>query len=79
MATIEVDFEVYKELTVRRESESMTENDVIRLLLGLRIRHLNLRQVTRLQVETHGYVRVLPFLMGPNFAQLIRGRCIPGL
>lgn len=35
MATIEVDFEVYKELTVRRESESMTENDVIRLLLGL--------------------------------------------
>ena len=35
MATIEVDFEVFKELTVRRESESMTENDVIRLLLGL--------------------------------------------
>ncbi len=35
MATIEVDFEVFKELTVRRESESMTENDVIRLHLGL--------------------------------------------
>lgn len=35
MATIEVDFEVFKELTIRRESESMTENDVIRLLLGL--------------------------------------------
>jgi negative regulator of replication initiation len=34
MATIEVDFEVFKELTVRRESESMTENDVIRVLLG---------------------------------------------
>jgi hypothetical protein len=35
MATIEVDFEVFKELTIRRTSESMTENDVIRSLLGL--------------------------------------------
>lgn len=35
MAAIEVDFEVFKELTVRRTSESMTENDVIRSLLGL--------------------------------------------
>ena len=35
MAAIEVDFEVFKELTVRRKSESMTENDVIRSLLGL--------------------------------------------
>jgi hypothetical protein len=35
MATIQVDFEVYKELTARRASESMTENDVIRDLLGL--------------------------------------------
>jgi hypothetical protein len=35
MATIEVDFEVFKELTIRRKSESMTENDVIRSLIGL--------------------------------------------
>jgi hypothetical protein len=35
MAAIEVDFEVFKQLTVRRTSESMTENDVIRSLLGL--------------------------------------------
>jgi hypothetical protein len=35
MATIEVDFEVFKELTVRRESEAMTYNDVIRGLLGI--------------------------------------------
>ncbi|WP_260294218.1 DUF4357 domain-containing protein [Sedimenticola hydrogenitrophicus] len=35
MATIEVDFEVFKELTVRRTSESVTENDVIRGLLSL--------------------------------------------
>jgi hypothetical protein len=35
MATIEVDFEVFKELTARRTSESVTENDVIRKLLDL--------------------------------------------
>lgn len=35
MATIDVDFDVYKELTVRRQSESDTYNDVIRRLLKL--------------------------------------------
>lgn len=35
MATIQVDFEVFKELTARRSSEMETENDVIRKLLGL--------------------------------------------
>lgn len=35
MASINVDFEVFKELTMRRRSEAMTENDVIRELLGL--------------------------------------------
>src|SRR6516225_526646 len=35
MATIEVDFEVYKELTSRRATESVTYNDVIRKLLKL--------------------------------------------
>jgi hypothetical protein len=35
MATIDVDFEVYKELTVRRPTESTSYNEVIRKLLGL--------------------------------------------
>jgi len=35
MRTIEVDFDVYKALTVRRPSEDVTENDVLRELLGL--------------------------------------------
>lgn len=35
MSTIQVDFEVFKELTARRSTEAMTENDVIRQLLGL--------------------------------------------
>lgn len=35
MHTIEVDFEVFKQLTFRRATEEVTYNDVIRELLGL--------------------------------------------
>jgi len=35
MRTIEVDFDVYKALTLRRPSEDVTENDVLRELLRL--------------------------------------------
>lgn len=35
MRAIEVDFDVYKALTMRRPSEEVTENDVLRELLGL--------------------------------------------
>ena len=36
MQTVEVDFEVYKQLTVRRATEQVTYNDVIRVLLGIK-------------------------------------------
>lgn len=35
MRTIEVDFDVFKAITMRRPSEEITENDVLRDLLGL--------------------------------------------
>ena len=35
MVAIDVDFDVFKEITVRRRSEAMTENEVIREILGL--------------------------------------------
>jgi Protein of unknown function (DUF2924) len=35
MYTIEVDFEVYKQLTMRRTTEDVSYNDVVRGLLGL--------------------------------------------
>jgi hypothetical protein len=35
MHSVEVDFEVYKQLTVRRATEEVTYNDVLRELLGL--------------------------------------------
>lgn len=36
MPTIEIDFQVFKELTIRRDSEDVTYNDVIRNLLKLK-------------------------------------------
>ena len=36
MVDINVDFEVFKELTIRRNSEDVTENEVIRELLGMK-------------------------------------------
>ncbi|MDH5536247.1 MAG: hypothetical protein OEZ08_11860 [Betaproteobacteria bacterium] len=35
MRSIEVDFDVFKALTARRSSEDVTENDVLREILGL--------------------------------------------
>ena len=35
MPTIDIDFDVFKALTLRRPSEDVTENDVLRQLLGL--------------------------------------------
>lgn len=35
MPTIQVDFDVFKALTARRASEDVTENDVLRQILGL--------------------------------------------
>ena len=39
MRTIEVDFDVYKALTLRRPNENVTENDVLRELLRLPLKH----------------------------------------
>ena len=35
MQPIEIDFEVFKEITVRRKNEGITPNDVLRELFGL--------------------------------------------
>ena len=35
MRSIDIDFDVFKEITARRQSEDVNENDVLRQLLGL--------------------------------------------
>lgn len=47
MAKIEVDFDVFKELTNRRQTESMSENDALRALLALPPANTDAPQVTR--------------------------------
>lgn len=46
MHAIEVDFDVFKELTIRRQTEEVSYNDVIRDLLGLRQAQSSERETT---------------------------------
>lgn len=63
---IEIDFDVYKELTVRRDSPDMTENDVIRNLLGLR-RIYPLMGTAETEAKTPWVGKELFYLMVLNF------------
>ncbi len=70
MASIDVDFDVFKELTVRRASESVTYNDVIRDLLGI-------GRATPISIQTHGNGIVLKgvhFPEGTQFRVTYKGR-----
>jgi hypothetical protein len=49
MRTIDVDFDVFKALTARRSTEEVSENDVLRSLLGLPSKQ---RSTTPITVET---------------------------
>lgn len=44
MQTIEIDFDVFKEITVRRKHDGITPNDVLRELFGLEPRQASLKQ-----------------------------------
>jgi hypothetical protein len=47
MRTIEIDFDVFKEITVRRKNEDITPNDVLRELFGLEPRKESIGQKTQ--------------------------------
>ena len=44
MRTIEIDFDVFKEITVRRKNEDITPNDILRELFGLEPRQNSITQ-----------------------------------
>jgi len=44
MQTIEIDFDVFKEITIRRKNEDITPNDVLRELFGLEPRQRPVEQ-----------------------------------
>jgi hypothetical protein len=54
MPAIQVDFEVYKALTLRRPSEDVSENDVLRDLLGLPAKRSEPESVRRAVRPAHG-------------------------
>lgn len=72
MQNIEIDFDVYKEITVRRISEEMTPNDVLRSLLGLPVdKKWN---ITKAQGYTPWVVKGVEFPIGTKFRGTYKGK-----
>jgi hypothetical protein len=71
LATIEVDFDVYKELTNRRTSETVTYNDVIRELLELK----GCRDAAAIAVGLGGWMaKGVVFPNGTEFRATYKGK-----
>lgn len=92
MHTIEIDFEVFKKLTVLRETETVSYNDVIRRLLNMPVstpkiedrqmpaRDQNPSDVRRPELERSGawVVKNVVFPSGTEFRATHKGRVILG-
>lgn len=75
MTTIDVDFEVFKELTARRRSEEMTENEVLREILGLTKPVRNLSAVAAANVGGVAWVsKGVSFPHGTEFRATYKGQ-----
>ena len=73
MRTIEVDFDVFKAITMRRVSEEVSENDVLRELLGLPSR----RGVSHAQaspVQGDWVTKGVRFPVGTEFRATYKGQ-----
>lgn len=74
--TIEIDFDVFKELTKRRSSEEVTYNDVVRELLGLSV-----KKKISLAISQSGYdwvVKGVHFPQGTEFRANYKGQMYYG-
>jgi hypothetical protein len=82
MNTIEIDFDVYKALTVRRMNESMTYNDVLRELLGLGA-VVNQDQPSRAEGSEFAsgdwVVKGVRFPVGTEFRSTHKGQMVTGV
>ena len=75
MRTIEVDFDVYKTLTSRRPTEDVSENDVLRELLGLSPkRHRVDSPVTASSDANDWIVKGVRFPAGTEFRASYKGQ-----
>ena len=72
MQTIEIDFEVFKEITARRNNEDITPNDVLRDLFGLESRQDEVTQKAR--SGKPWVVKGVVFPHGTEFRSTHKGR-----
>ena len=72
MFSIEIDFEVFKEITARRASENITPNDVLRDILGLSKRQIP--KVDNQLAKRPWTVKSVTFTHGAEFRSVYKGK-----
>lgn len=77
MHSIEIDFEVFKQLTIRRDTEQVTYNDVIRALLGLEPASKLLAQPEESD-ENDWIVKGIRFPVNTEFRAIYKGQLQTG-
>ncbi len=78
MATIEIDFDVFKELTIRRTTESVTYNDVLRELLGLGVVKASAQVPNNTSAAGAWTTKGVTFPAGTEFRATYKGQTISG-
>jgi hypothetical protein len=78
MNTIEVDFEVYKQLTMRRATEDVTYNDVVRELLGLKVQSTQKSKISNSASSEDWISKNTRFPVGTEFRGTYKGKIIAG-
>ena len=73
MQTIEIDFQVFKEITVRRKNEDTTPNDVLREVFNLELRQKPMTP-KKLNLENLGLRKAWYFLTEQNLGSLYKGQ-----
>ncbi len=78
MSTIEIDFDVYKALTLRRTSEEVTYNDVLRQLLNLNVKKGASASASAPLAQGEWTAKGVRFPAGTEFRASYKGRAIMG-
>jgi len=78
MMNIEIDFDVFKELTNRRATESMTYNDVLRELLGLNPLKTSVTSSASVSSAGDWTTKGVTFPAGTEFRANYKGRTLLG-
>ncbi len=74
MQSIEIDFEVYKEITIRRTSEEVTPNDVLRELLKLPHKDSEQRKAEEKSGPKAWTTKGIEFPHGTHFRAIYKGQ-----